>query len=418
MPVTLTTAPHPPRAWTTRSVSTADELFARSYLTEKRKGHMLIQSSFPPDLFKSSHVSASRHGFVWAVFEAYCRHHNLTIRPEDVWFSILTQLNFYINAHAEELRSVFVAHKGKKELIVHAVGTIRSVDFGALAVQMTNLIDDNLVDKEFRDWLLPDFTTTTRDDTIAAAILMMGSLQKYFSYGAVLTCGIPSVTLLGQKEDWEKLVKRLDKLSTLGDEPARFAQLLRPILNYFVASFANPQPPEVLDFWAKCAHEKSMGSGPDYLSGWVSVFCFWDADGKLLSHETIYPASSAEFKARDTEWDLSGALSRRVDTEDVPTGVASVPLSVDDNGTSYDTTMVAGLAGIRAVSTGAILEKPWSRNGSVSDTQETGLDAIQPVSGWVMYGKKSVIARGLDIGSRVLPTLAGLAKGLFDGTAG
>ncbi|KAI1785227.1 hypothetical protein LXA43DRAFT_151204 [Ganoderma leucocontextum] len=35
----------------------------------------------------------------------YRSHHHLRIRPDDVWLAILVQLNFYINAHAEELRS-------------------------------------------------------------------------------------------------------------------------------------------------------------------------------------------------------------------------------------------------------------------------------------------------------------------------
>ena len=49
-----------------------------------------------------------------------------------------------INAHAEDLRHMFVAHEGKKELIIDAVGSRHSVDFGALAVRMTKLIDKNV----------------------------------------------------------------------------------------------------------------------------------------------------------------------------------------------------------------------------------------------------------------------------------
>ncbi|KAL3482859.1 hypothetical protein BJX62DRAFT_231393 [Aspergillus germanicus] len=345
MPITLNTAPHGPRAWQDPRASTAAELFARSCPKDRQKSQNIIQSSFPMEFPYDSHISASQHGFIWALVAAYSRHHNLIIRPEDIWFSILTQLSFYINAHAEELRSIFVSHEGQKELTVTAVGTIRSVDFGALAVEITDLIDKNLVDKEFRDWLLPDFTTTTRSDTIVAAVLMMGTLQKYFSYAMQLTCGIPSVTLLGEKEDWEKLVKRLDRLPMLGDEPARFAELLRSVLGFFVASFEKPEAPEVLDFWSRCAHRESMGSGPSYLCGWVSVFCFWNEEGKL------------------------DALSRKVDMENVPSGFASVPVKVNDNGTVYKTMMLAGLVGIQATSTG------------------TGLDTVQPVAGWWMYEK-------------------------------
>ncbi|KAI9373943.1 hypothetical protein BJX61DRAFT_500959 [Aspergillus egyptiacus] len=434
MPITLKTAPHGPRAWRDPRASTAAELFARSCPEDHPKSQHIIQSSFPMKFPSDSHISASQHGFIWALVGAYSRHHNLIIRPEDIWFSILTQLSFYVNAHAEELRSVFVSHEGQKELTVTAAGTIRSVDVGALAVEMTKLIDESLVDKEFRDWLLPDFTTTTRSDTVVAAVLMMGTLQKYFTYTMQLTCGIPAVTLLGEQEDWEKLVKRLDRLPALGEEPARFAELLRSVLGFFVASFETPEAPEVLDFWSRCAHRESMGSGPSYLCGWVSVFCFWNGQGELVSAGRMQPElsdwpspppllptrsnstsseppqleplpSALEEKpnplAGEEDGVLKDALSRKVDMEDVPSGFASVPVTVNDNGTVHETMMLAGLVGIQATSTGATLERNGADmhrrglnataeaagNSAANPTAETGLDSIQPVAGWWMYEK-------------------------------
>jgi len=271
---------------------------------------------------------------------------------------------------------------------------------------MTRLIEKNVVDEELRTWIMPDFTTTTKSDNVVAAVLMMGSLQKYFTYKMTLRCGIPSVTLLGERKDWISMVRKIEKLHQLGYEPARFAQLLRPVLNYFVASFDSPDSPDVLDFWSRCAHEESMGSGPDYLSGWVSVFCFWDEDGKLLHKEPIHPSSSSEFEARNTGSGLDDALSRRIKTDDVPSGFASVPVKVDDNGVIHETMMLAGLIGIQATSSGATLDGPRYHNArgkfrrgangqlrpvfytTPPPTEKAGLDSIQPLSGWWMYEKE------------------------------
>ncbi|KAJ5273180.1 hypothetical protein N7478_008305 [Penicillium angulare] len=131
---------------------------------------------------------------------------------------------------------------------------------------MTEQIEASVIDKDLRTWIIPDFTTTTKSDTVTAAVLMMGAMQKFFSYKVMLN-GIPSVTLLGEREDWVKLVNKLDKLHQLGDEPARFGQLLRPILNHFVACFDSPQSPESTAFWSKCAARDAYGSGSDELSG-------------------------------------------------------------------------------------------------------------------------------------------------------
>ncbi|KAJ5833513.1 hypothetical protein N7474_001824 [Penicillium riverlandense] len=403
MPVTITTTSLPPRRWEKRKIETAEDLFKESCQRENRRSRGVLQSSFSPSLFNRCHVSASQHGFVWAVIHAYSYHHNLTIRPEDVWFSILTQLSFFVNAHAEALRSFFVAHKGQKELEVTGAGNIKSADFGALAVEMTRLIEKNVVDPELRNWIMPEFSTTTEVDSVVAAVLMMGAMQKYFSFTMSLMCGIPSVTLLGEREDWAYMVKKLDKLHQLGDQPARFSQLLRPILNHFVLSFDRPESPQVKDFWSKCAH-KLRGSGTCTISGWITTFCFWDVEGQLLSWaHPVHHVSSPEFEAQNTDFGLDDVLSRGVDTDVIPSGYASVPITVNDNGVTHKTTMLAGLVGIQATSSGAMLDGTphyggfqmyqWTSNVTVEPiisspnpaTEEPGLDSIQPLSGWWMY---------------------------------
>ncbi|KAI4259866.1 MAG: hypothetical protein L6R42_004339 [Xanthoria sp. 1 TBL-2021] len=87
-------------------------------------------------------------------------------------------LSFHINAHAEELRSFFVAHEGREELEVLDEGTIKTVDFGPLAVRMTKEMDKHIVDPDLRQWILPDFSTTTHTDTVTAAVLIMGAMQE------------------------------------------------------------------------------------------------------------------------------------------------------------------------------------------------------------------------------------------------
>ena len=126
-------------------------------------------------------------------------------------------------------------------------------------------MEKHIVELDFRKWVVPDFSTTEEVDRVTAAVLMMGSMQKYFSYRMTLICGIPSVTLLGNKEDWTKIRSRLDMLQRLGSQPQSFASLLVPVLDYFIRSFDNPTAPEVLTFWNKIAHHSGGGSGPQYV---------------------------------------------------------------------------------------------------------------------------------------------------------
>lgn len=329
MPVTLRIVDHPATAWNKPKSNSAEELLREAAPRQHRSCKGLVQSSFIPSHFRAGHITPSDNGFVWAAYHAYSQHHHLCIRPEDVWFAILTQISFYINAHAEDLRSLFVAHEGKKELkAVHHIA-----DFASLAVQMGDRIGENVLDPELKDWVLPAFSTTTDSDRVIGSILFMGAMQKYFSYSMVVFCGLPSVTLLGCVEDWENILNRLDRLDLLGDEPKQFAAMLRPILRRMVRSFSDPSSTETLDFWNTIVHRTSLGSGTAYLSGWLTAFCFWDEKGKAKA--THHPV-------------LEGVTYPSVDVDKVPAGFASVPVSVDDNGHEYRATMVAGSVGILA----------------------------------------------------------------------
>jgi len=56
-----------------------------------------------------------------------------------------------------------------------------------------------------------------------------------------------------------------------------------------------------------------------------------------------------------------------IDSNQIPRSVAEVPVKVDDNGTKYNTVMLAGLSGTRA------------------EANERGESVLSPVSGWAMY---------------------------------
>ncbi|KAI1822680.1 hypothetical protein F4861DRAFT_376595 [Xylaria intraflava] len=400
MPITVRPASHPAREWRAQSAAatSAASLLEGSCNKEHSRAKKIIRSSF--NQFRDTNIFPSSNGFVRAAYAAYSQHHHLTIRPEDVWFTILTQLSLHINANAEELRRFFVAHEGQKEVVVKQQATMDSADFGMLAICITYEMDKFLVDKSLRPWIMPDFTTTTHSDMVTAAVLMMGSMQKYFSYTMMLTCGIPSVTLLGEKDDWLKIRQRLDKLPELGSEPAKFASLLRPVLDYFIRSFDDPKDPEVLVFWSKIAHESPGGSGPSYLSGWITAFCFWAADGKPLYSPPQGDVDVDGWDPKKPGCDLGGTLFHRVDTEDIPDGYVSVPVKVIED-REYKTRMVAGSVGIEVRSSGERIDKSRSHNDpnsfSIQNGQfvpsvvvpevvdATALDSLQPVSGWWMY---------------------------------
>lgn len=260
----------------------------------------------------------------------------------------------------QSAQSFFVPHDDMEHLVVAS----DIPGFGHFAVQMTELIGKNVHDPELREWVMPAFSTTTDEDRAVGAVLFMGAMKRYFTYEFMFTCGIPSVTLLGEVEDWEKILKRLDKIDVLGDEPRQFAAMLRPIVRHLILTFENPASEQIKHFWNTIVHKHDMASGGDYLTGWLTAFCFWNDHG-----------SATEPDASNTQ--LGGIAYPTVGVGNAPAGLASVPVLINNVGHEFSATMLAGSFGISAGETAG--------SSSDSTNARSMLTTIQPLSGWLMY---------------------------------
>jgi hypothetical protein len=157
-----------------------------------------------------------------------------------------------------------------------------------------------------------------------------------------LLCAVPYVTLEGTVEDWEALERRAARLVEF-DTDKKYMQkwyaLLGPVLAELTRSAkGNPQ----LDWWERVCNKFGGGSGPRYLSGWITVFCVFNESGKWVGDQykqnsgwrdgTVY--SSACSFAKEG-WPI-------VNFSDLPNGYCKVDVTVDDNGTVYKCEMLAG----------------------------------------------------------------------------
>jgi hypothetical protein len=270
-------------------------------------------------------VAASTSGFVRGAIKAYNNHHNLVLRPDDIWLAIMVQFALYVNGNAEELRSTLVKHDGKEELVVEAYGSLYTVDFGQLSKQMIDKMDEHLVDPNLKHWVLPAFSTTTDHDTIVASVVLMASMKKYFSYQCSLGCGIPQVTLEGTVADWEDIRARVDKLKAFGGPMSEWSAMLAPILDQFVVAAKGTAD---AGFWNRICHHVGGMSGTSYISGWISVFCAFNEDGKWQG-------------GMKTEHDVESEFPI-IDTDEIPQGYLTVDVKIDDNGRLHDALMFAG----------------------------------------------------------------------------
>jgi len=340
---------------------------------EKRR---IIQSSFHELNPSSPPIIPYGNGLVDGITRAFQQDLHLVLRPDDIWLSILTQFSMFVNGNSEHLRTQFVAHEGKKELTIdarpHQMGDI---DMGKFAQAMTQLIQENVVDPHLRELIIPNFSTTTDDDKSVAAIAMMGTLKSYFDYNLPCGCGFPSVTLQGEKSDWEEILLKVQRLANYGPQTTEWTRLLIPVIKYMIASFAQPTSPNIKSFWIRACHAAGAGGsgGVRTLSGWITAFCFFGVTGQRTSEytdEDLIKYGGRVSIAERKRLVLGDIVYPVIDHWSIPKGIVTVPVTVQDyaTGLEHKTTMVAGSVGM------------------MLSTGESGgdLNKVQPRSGWWM----------------------------------
>ncbi|KAF7358300.1 hypothetical protein MVEN_00879400 [Mycena venus] len=257
--------------------------------------------------FKIAH--APGNGFVDTVLCAYTHHHALVIRPDDVWLAVVSQFSFY--ATAEGNSCSFLDNPAGKiaALEISVESAAAQPDVAKLSRRMTRLVQKIVPDADLRDWLVPEFSTTTLTDVTVSCLLVLSGSSPSSSPTATQTrsgddaddtfsasCGIPRVTLEGERADWEILLARVDRLKTrckdFGLPAVAWYHLLHPVLARFVAAFDDPEGAENREFWGGVVvgKEESNGNGAGSknagkLSGWITTFCAFSVGGTWLGPE-------------------------------------------------------------------------------------------------------------------------------------
>lgn len=339
-------------------------------IAESRSGKSILHSSF--NNMKSttdSSIIPYGNGFVDGIIRAFQQDLHLALRPDDVWLAILTQFSFYIDKHAEKLRSKFVKHQGKAELVLANTAAFKDADVGAMAGEFTTMMKDHMADDTVHEWLTPAFSTTTDTDKAVSSMVMMATVNQYFNYVMMIGCGFPSVTLHGEPSDWQTILRRLAKFAEFGEEPAAWAELLKPVVKRFIATFYLPDSAELKDFWMNAIHSNGQfgsASSPTF-SGWLTAFMFWEKEGERCPEDTKLKGLVLDGVKYPVIWQ-----NRR----GVPTGVVEVPVVVEayDLGVKLDTRIVAGSMGV------TVTKLKGGERGEV----------VQPCSGWWMleYGRE------------------------------
>jgi hypothetical protein len=235
-------------------------------------------------------IYPSQDSFIRGSIHAAAKEQHLEIRPDEVWLTVLSQLNFYLRRHGNDKAVIDIYDNlgGNGSMVFFFLQTINGWPWQGEFIQR------NKTNWMF-DWVRANFTTSDPGfwegsepgdgvDSLAT-LLMMATPNSLSADIAPLPCtnGLPSITLLGVKKDWEDLKQKLERLKEFGNEPAHYANRLMPIFSRFIKSFQEPNSNEIRRFWSDVfiipCHS---GAQEQKISGWINGFHYWDTSGSPL----------------------------------------------------------------------------------------------------------------------------------------
>ncbi|KXN74032.1 hypothetical protein CONCODRAFT_77045 [Conidiobolus coronatus NRRL 28638] len=299
-----------------------------------------------PDAYEgilSRFGSSSLNGLAEAAHIAYANHHGLTLSPDHILITILQGLSIHITQDPEKYRAtVGLKHtepNTKEEIIIvrdeFQLGN-PSNDWEGTFPEFLSEISKR-VDNEVSPLLLGKFSTSSPRDVAVTALTIMDVYKSYFEYGVLTRCGMPEITLKGEKEDWTLLKNRVKQILDRFDDLGFWTDHLYPILDEFIAATNENKVNE--EFW-KSMYKVSGGSGGPFLSGWICG---------LYPYISAYDYDSQKavnMKNEHMDWKRAGRSWGGLTFNSLPNGFTSTPFTWYYLGSKLKMSFVGGLLGV------------------------------------------------------------------------
>jgi hypothetical protein len=201
-----------------------------------------------------------------AVYTAFSEHRPLVLTPDAVWITIAQGVAHHMALHGERLRSRFVAHQGRLDLVFECSDWVEGSPenpwpeaFAGWAGQIRDHVGPST-----HDTLVCDFSTTGPLERTVSQIVLMDVFERYFHYELYGICGIPTVTLEGTTSDWHRLAEKAAGLAVF-DLDWWLPHLL-PICEQFVRASRGDVD---LPHWQRICKLREEYGG-HIINGWVA----------------------------------------------------------------------------------------------------------------------------------------------------
>jgi hypothetical protein len=272
----------------------------------------------------------------------FSSHRPVALSPDIIWLTICQGLAHHVNANAEALRRRLVKHEGKLRLVVRRDEFVKGSPenpWPEVFAEFSTAIRAHLGDAH--RLIVADFSTTGPVERSASEVVLLDAMQAFFSYEVHTLCGIPSITLEGTAEDWQKIARRVREFARF--DLAWWIEPLQPVLEEFVAAAEGNVDGRFWDSIYKW--QGSEGSGSPHVSGWV-LKLFPYLDNPEAKYARLFRRESTAPPLRRNPWLSLPPSGNGPGRDDFPSLPAKAPFLWKYLGTDYQMEFVGGLMGI------------------------------------------------------------------------
>jgi len=234
-------------------------------------GSGLVECRMPLNTLEMHHNNKGSL-FFHAVHACFANHYPLALSPEVLMYLVLHEVAVTVKQNPDEYRDLFTTSAEKEIIRVRHDGLVPGHSDTAWldVLPMFETEMGKLVPSTVLTNALPSFSTHTPVSRAASMVAFMDAASPYYDYRVMTCCGIPRIRLLGQPEDYVKLLNSCIALAPMFPKHlGEYFNHLIPVL-YTIAAQANGAPFDN-DFWSSI-YKHLSGSGTDDMTGWITAF--------------------------------------------------------------------------------------------------------------------------------------------------
>lgn len=215
----------------------------------------IIYTDIKPD-------SVLHENYIKILDRAYAMDYGIEIKPDFIWFTILSEISRIVRNDPETFRKYFTTKsKDDEKIKISAHYDSEGLfDVSEISKKLFELIPSDFTE----EMIVPKFTTLTDESSFAFKTTFLETASSYYTYNAY-ACGYNKVKVYGEVSDYELMINTLDKIENIIPEFSEYFKKCNDGINDVIKNWDDQE------FWSLIC-KSAWGYGVQVIDGWFTKF--------------------------------------------------------------------------------------------------------------------------------------------------